>query len=107
MSYDIAIVKKHTIHNYNYTYNIYDMFKEAASKSELDSITSIKVLDGYPCAEVAGILKDIITEMRSDPEHYKTFNPENGWGSYQSFISVLQSIYEDCLDHPDCEFEVT
>lgn len=36
----------------------------------------------------------------------KQFNPENGWGSYDSFFSWLQMYSWQCEENPDCEIEV-
>lgn len=107
MSYDIKIIKRHKIHDYNYTSNIYEMFAAATKRIGADpEFKSLKHFDDMSCSFAASILKDIIIEMRSDPEYYQTFNPDNGWGVYSTFLQFLEKLYQDCMDHPDCDIEV-
>ena len=35
------------------------------------------------------------------------YNPENGWGSYSSFLDWLISYKSACEDHPGCKIEVS
>lgn len=35
------------------------------------------------------------------------YNPENGWGSYESFVRFLMELCEACSDNPDCKLRIS
>jgi hypothetical protein len=39
--------------------------------------------------------------LKSDPKRFKTFNPSNGWGSYDGFVPWLERYIEACSTYPD------
>jgi hypothetical protein len=59
------------------------------------------------------LAKDIIPhlekglkELKERPEHYKTFNPSNGWGSYKGLVKFTENYLEACREYPETEIEV-
>ena len=46
-------------------------------------------------------LREGLARLRSDPEHFKKFNPENGWGSYEGLVEFVQSYLAACVEFPD------
>jgi len=44
--------------------------------------------------------------LLGDPEKYKKFNPENGWGSYEGLINFVERYLDACRTHPDKEISV-
>ena len=51
-------------------------------------------------ADLIPVLENGIERMESDPAHFRTFNPENGWGDYDGFLSVLRLLLDGCRHHP-------
>jgi len=47
-----------------------------------------------------------IERLRSDPEHYRTLNAENGWGTYDDFVPWLESLIAACTEHPEARVRV-
>lgn len=45
--------------------------------------------------------------LKSDPEHYKTFDPSNGWGKYDDFVPFVERYLEACKDYPESVIEVS
>ena len=45
--------------------------------------------------------------MRNNPEYFKTFNPKNGWGSYENFVSWIKDYLEACKKYPESIIEVS
>lgn len=39
--------------------------------------------------------------LLGDSEYYKSFNPPNGWGSYEGFVGFVQKYLQACRDNPD------
>ncbi len=47
-----------------------------------------------------------IKNLESDPEKFKKFNPENGWGSYEGLLRVAKRFADACRDYPKAKVEV-
>jgi len=41
--------------------------------------------------------------LRENPQKFKSLNPENGWGSYELFVSSVEKILASCWEHPQAE----
>lgn len=52
-------------------------------------------------------LRDGLAELQSDPERFKAFNPENGWGDYDGLLDFAASYLAACLTWPDAEVRVS
>ena len=39
--------------------------------------------------------------MKSNPEYFKKFNPENGCGSYEGLLSFAEKYLEACKEYPN------
>jgi hypothetical protein len=48
-----------------------------------------------------------IADMKARPEHFKQFNPENGWGSYDAFMPWLDKLLAACKEYPNAEIKVS
>jgi len=42
-----------------------------------------------------------LTKLKGDPDHFRKFNPANGWGTYEGLIHFVESYLEACKSHPD------
>lgn len=45
-------------------------------------------------------LEDGLTLLRSDPDRFKAFNPDNGWGDYDGLVGFVEKYLEACRQHP-------
>ena len=45
--------------------------------------------------------------LLSDPEKFRAFNPENGWGSYEGLCNFVYNYRNACWDSPDAEIGVS
>ncbi len=43
----------------------------------------------------------------ADPDHYRTFNPANGWGDYDGFVEFVRTYRDACINNPDADVEVS
>ncbi len=46
-----------------------------------------------------------IKELEANPDKYKAYNPPNGWGSYEDFVSFCKSVLQKCREYPDAVIE--
>ncbi len=86
---------------YNYTSNVSKMFYEAFEKiggNWRDFHDYNK--EHMTCKKAIPLLKKAIKELEDNPEHYKQYNPPNGWGNYEGAINFLKNILSDCEKIP-------
>ena len=57
--------------------------------------------------EIITKLKEGIEELKSNPEKYKKYNPDNGWGSYEGLVEFLINYLEACHNYPESVVEVS
>lgn len=106
MSLDIWFerVQITTVFDANYTHNITEMAELAGIYKPL----------WHP--EEAGITKasdlivpihNALTLMRAEPERFVAINPENGWGSYDTFVPWLEKLLKACLEFADSSVRVS
>lgn len=41
--------------------------------------------------------------LKADPDKFRAFNPENGWGSYDVFVPWVERYLAACEEYPDAE----
>lgn len=46
-----------------------------------------------------------IKELEANPNKYKAYNPPNGWGNYEDFVSFCKSVLQKCREYPDAVIE--
>lgn len=52
-------------------------------------------------------LREGLHKLKLEPEKYKTFNPENGWGSYDGLVSFVENYLNACYQYPDADVKVS
>ena len=50
-------------------------------------------------------LEKSIKELKANPDKYKVYNPPNGWGNYDIFVSFCKSVLWTCQENPDAVIE--
>ena len=45
--------------------------------------------------------------LRSDPERFKAFNPENGWGDYEGLVNFVEEYLAACRETPDADIGIS
>ena len=56
---------------------------------------------GYETAgDVAPVLSKGIADMEQDPERFKALDAENGWGTYEQWMPILQEMVKVIKRHP-------
>jgi hypothetical protein len=81
------------IHSWNVTYNLGTMLRAAGFPPWRDLI-------GAPAAEVAETLAKVAETLREDPDGFKQYNPDNGWGTYEGAVEFVESFRDGCANHP-------
>jgi hypothetical protein len=57
--------------------------------------------------DTGDLLDEAYNILLSDPEKYKQFNPENGWGSYEGLCDFVYHYRAACWDYPEAEIRIS
>lgn len=106
MSLDVylKVVKPTTVYGDNITHNLNKMAKEAGIYEALWRPEEIGITHAH---QLIPILQKGLEELKSKPEHFRQFNPPNGWGSYEGLICFVSEYLDACGIEPDATVEVS
>lgn len=91
------------IYNGNITHNLNEMAKSAGIyeplwRPEENGITKAE--------QLIEPLTNGLAELRANPDKYKAYNPENGWGDYNGLIRFVEEYLSMCQKHPNATVSV-
>lgn len=88
--------KQQDCRDFNYTYNAAKMWYAAVPDAkrmiEIEGMTGTDSLD---------ILIPAYEELSNYPEKYQPLEPENGWGSYETFVQFLMKLIIAAQESPN------
>ena len=115
--------KKENVYYVNITHNLGDMAKEAGIYEALwrpymlkesyvpieDYHEELKYEDSVEVRayEIIPIIEKGLEDMKARPEHYKTFDSPNGWGTYGHFIPFIEQYLSACKEFPQAIVSVS
>jgi len=104
MSLDVylKVTQPSTVFTANYTHNCNVMASEAGIYKHLWRPDELGITKAHELIEP---LTQGLLLMRRDPERFEALNPENGWGSYMSFVPWVQGYLNACIEYPDADVE--
>ena len=88
----------------NITHNLTAMASAAGIYQHLWRPNEVGVVRGK---DLIKPLQIGVALMKSDPERFKAFDAENGWGTYEQFIPWLEELLTGCVEHPDAKVGVS
>lgn len=115
MSWDADLVddRGHIKHEYNYTHNTNNIIAAALVAAGHEEPPQCAgplgpaigaawwdQLNGMSGPDGAEYIGHIIAGLQSDPERFRAMNPPNGWGDYDSLVTVLQEMRANVPDWP-------
>lgn len=92
---------------YNVLWRPYMLFTEAdfgdnySAEMEFEDSLEIKA------EQLIEPLRQGLHELKNNPEKYKKFNPENGWGTYEQLVRVVQNYLNACYEHKDAKVSIS
>ena len=102
MSLDVTLLSE--TYTANITHNLNKMAMEAGIYKELWRPEEL----GYSRAwELINPLSEGLIKLLDDPERYKAFNPINGWGSYEDFVSFVNKYLNACRATPNATIHIS
>lgn len=106
--YILGIDDRHTcVYERNITHNLVEMAKACGAYEVLwragqpfdKSIPKPRFM--LTARELIPVLEDAFCKLKANPEQFTPFNPKNGWGSYETFLFVVEEVLNACKNFPE------
>lgn len=88
------------VFEYNITHNLGEMASVAGIYECLWRPEEIGITKARQLIEP---LRQGLHELKLNPDHYKQFNPENGWGNYDGLVKFVEEYLNACYQYPDAD----
>ena len=113
MSLDITLTETMPteVYNSNITHNLSKMANQVVVWPS--NLTLYEVLwrpeekGLYYARDIAEMLDEAYGILLADPDRFKTYNPENGWGNYDALVSFVYNYRNACWDSPGATISVS
>ena len=108
---DLMITQPTSVYSGNITHNLGAMAGAVVLSNGMTLYDVLWRPDEQQGLKFARDIVDLLDEgwniLLADPEKYKQFNPENGWGSYDGLEKFVYNYRNACWDNPDAELRVS
>jgi hypothetical protein len=110
---DLMVTQPVSVYSANITHNLGKMAEEVKINYMAGTISLYTILwrpeelQFTKAREIADFLDEGFNILLSDPEHFKKFDPENGWGNYDGLVNFVYNYRNACWDNPDAELSVS
>jgi hypothetical protein len=91
------------VYTANVTHNLGKMAREAGIYTQLWRPDEIGVTKARQLIEP---LENGLKLLKAEPERFKALNPENGWGTYDGFVSFVEAYLNACRQWPESDVSV-
>lgn len=92
------------VYSANITHNLGEMAEAAGLYRCLWRPEEIGITQA---AELVGMLEQGLIALKAEPARFRTFNPPNGWGSYEGLVSFVERYLMACRDEPGATVSVS
>lgn len=92
------------VYSANITHNLGRMAEEAGIYEALWRPGEVGITKAE---QLIPLLRDGLTLLKSDPGRFKTFNPSNGWGTYDALRQFVADYLATCEEYPTAEVRVS
>lgn len=89
-----------TVFEYNITHNLNSMAQAVGIYESLWRPEEIGITKARQLIEP---LRQGLHELKLNPDLYKQFNPDNGWGSYDGLVKFVEAYLNACYEYPDAD----
>lgn len=105
MSLDVYLNSNNEcVFEYNITHNLNKMADAAGIYQTLWRPEEIGAVHSKDIIEH---LKHGLIELVTRCSHYKTFEPANGWGTYEGLVKFVTAYLTACCEYPEALIEVS
>ena len=108
---DLMVTKPISVYDGNITHNLGKMAGEVKLSNGMTLYDVLWRPDEQEGLGFARNISELLDEgwniLLSEPEHFKQWDPENGWGSYEGLVDFVYKYRNACWDNPDAELRVS
>jgi hypothetical protein len=107
---DLMVIQPTSVFSQNITHNLGKMADDVVLDNGKNLYQVLWRPDehGWKFArDISDMLNEGWNILLSDPERFKRFNPENGWGSYDGLVNFVYKYRNACWDNPDAELRIS
>lgn len=104
IKFEQKYIETNQVYSANITHNLNTMASEAGIYNYLWKPDEIQITKAK---QLINPLREGLHKLKSEPERYKKFNPENGWGSYEGLVKFVENYLNACYEYPDADVEVS
>lgn len=106
MSLDVYLAEKRyvDVFEHNITHNLNKMADAAGIYKHLWRPEDLGITKA---GQLIDPLRKGLAELRDNPEKYKKYNPENGWGDYDGLVEFVRLYLEACEASPGADVRVS
>ena len=104
------VTKPCSVYSGNITHNLGHMAAAVQVSKDLTLYDILWRPDEHGITHARTIVDYVYTgwkELLRQPEKYKKYNPENGWGSYEGLVDFLRVYHAACMENLDAKIEVS
>ena len=103
---DLMVIQPVSVFSLNITHNLGLMAREVQlhnGKTLYDVLWRPDENDYYIAEDISELLDEGWNILLSDPDRFKKFNPENGWGEYEGLVNFVYEYRNACWLRPSAE----
>jgi hypothetical protein len=110
---DLMVIKPTSVFSLNITHNLGKMAEQvkipymAGTVSLYTILWRPEELQFTHGRDIADLLDEGFNILLSDPDKFKKFNPENGWGDYEGLVNFVYNYRSACWDYPEAELRIS
>jgi len=105
MSLDVCLITENEeVYSSNITHNLATMADEAGIYEVLWTPNEI---GKTKASELVELLEEGLADLKERPDHFKKFDAQNKWGTYEQFVPFVEDYLNACKEHPDAKVEVS
>lgn len=106
MSLDVTLTKIQpcAIYEDNITHNLNEMAKAAGL---YEALWHPEKIDAKDARDIIPVLRAGLAKLRAQPDHFRQYNPSNGWGTYEGLVEFVTNYLAACEEYPDAKIEVS
>ncbi|KKM44176.1 hypothetical protein LCGC14_1561940 [marine sediment metagenome] len=106
MSLDVYLeaTRPTAVYSRNITHNLGEMADKAGIYKHLwrpEELNITKAVD------LVDPLNKGLSRLKGDPEYYRKFNPDNGWGNYENLVEFVEEYIIACVENKDASISVS
>ena len=106
MSLDVYLIAMRPVGVFegNITHNLGEMADHAGIYQHLWRPEEVAVTKA---SELIEPLRAGLVRLENEPDRFKAYNPENGWGTYDRLVLFVREYLAACEEYPDAIIQVS